>query len=100
MKPARFTYHAPNSLAEACEMLAEHGEEGEVIAGGQSLVPVMNFRLAQPAKLIDINNIGELAQIRIEGDRLDVGALARHAEIQRSRTYRPPVDPRARHHRR
>jgi CO/xanthine dehydrogenase FAD-binding subunit len=84
MKPAKFTYYAPNSLAEACEMLAEHGEEGKVIAGGQSLVPVMNFRLAQPASLIDINNIDELAGIRNEGDLLIIGALARHAEIERS----------------
>ena len=60
MKPAAFTYHAPRSLDEALALLAEHGDEGKLLAGGQSLVPAMNFRLARPAVLIDINRIAAL----------------------------------------
>ena len=60
MKPAAFTYHAPQSLDEALALLALHGDEGKLLAGGQSLVPAMNFRLARPAVLIDINRIAGL----------------------------------------
>lgn len=80
MKPAAFAYHAPASLSEALSLLAVHGEDGKVLAGGQSLVPAMNFRLARPATLIDINNVIELSGV--SGDSrtgLRIGALTRHA---------------------
>ena len=58
MKPAAFDYHRPDSLEEACALLAEHGAEARVLAGGQSLVPLMNMRILSPAVLIDINRSG------------------------------------------
>ena len=67
MKPAPFEYFVPTSVEEAVELLARHGDDAKVLAGGQSLVPMMNFRLAQPAVLIDINRIVELGYIR-EGE--------------------------------
>src|SRR5437764_15442701 len=84
MKPPRFEYHAPTTLAEALELLDEHGEEAKVLAGGQSLVPLLNFRLARPDRLIDINRLGELAQIRRRAEHLHVGALTRQAVLERS----------------
>jgi carbon-monoxide dehydrogenase medium subunit len=82
MKPAAFRYFAPRTLDEALDLLAEHGEEGKILAGGQSLVPAMNFRLARPASLIDINRIGALDYAREEGGALRIGALARHARFE------------------
>src|SRR5436190_1398740 len=82
MKPAAFRYFAPRTLDEALDLLAEHGEEGKVLAGGQSLVPAMNFRLAQPASLIDINRIGALDYVREEQGAFCIGALARHARFE------------------
>jgi aerobic carbon-monoxide dehydrogenase medium subunit len=84
MKPAMFDYLRPSSLAEAFDMLAGSDGEVKILAGGQSLVPMMNFRVARPEKLIDINRIPDLDYIRIEGDWLVIGALARHASIQAS----------------
>lgn len=81
MKPAAFSYHRPASLDEALDLLARLGPDAKVIAGGQSLVPMMNLRLAAPAHVVDINDLSELARIRVRGDRLEVGALARHAAI-------------------
>ena len=83
MKCAPFDYHAPRSQAEALALLARHGEEGKILAGGQSLVPTMAFRLARPASLIDINRVAELDTCRAEGGRLRIGALARHARFER-----------------
>ena len=83
MKPAPFDYHAPTSLAEAVAVLAEVGAEGKVLAGGQSLLPVLSMRLAAPAHLVDINRVAELAFIRVEDGGVRVGALARHAELER-----------------
>ncbi|MBV9018619.1 MAG: xanthine dehydrogenase family protein subunit M [Alphaproteobacteria bacterium] len=82
MKPVAFRYFAPHTLGEALELLAEHGEDGKVLAGGQSLVPAMNFRLARPASLIDINRIAGLDYIREEDGALCIGALARHARFE------------------
>ncbi|MDQ6959581.1 MAG: xanthine dehydrogenase family protein subunit M [Mariprofundaceae bacterium] len=82
MKPGKFTYHAPESLDAAFQLLAEHGDDAKIIAGGQSLVPVMNLRLAQPEHLIDINALSELGGIREENDHLMIGSLTRHAEIE------------------
>ena len=79
MKPADFEYHAPKTLDEALALLAAHREEGKLLAGGQSLVPVMNFRLARPAHLIDLNGLAELDYLREERGVLRIGALTRHA---------------------
>ena len=82
MKPAPFRYSAPASLTQATALLAELGDEGKVIAGGQSLVPMMNFRLARPGHLVDINRIAELDYARVERNELRIGALARHIRFE------------------
>lgn len=79
MKPAAFDYHAPETLDQALGLLREHGEEARILAGGQSLVPTMAFRMARPGVLVDINRIAALGYIAAEGDNLRIGALARHA---------------------
>ena len=83
MKPADFEYHAPRTVDELLALLAAHREEGKILAGGQSLVPVMNFRLARPAHLLDLNGIAELDFLRTENDTLRIGALTRHAAFHR-----------------
>jgi aerobic carbon-monoxide dehydrogenase medium subunit len=84
MKPAPFRYHAPKTLAEAVETLAEvAGEDGRVLAGGQSLVPIMAFRLARPAHLVDINGVAALARLAVDNDRLCIGACVRHAAFHK-----------------
>jgi len=82
MKPVAFQYFAPRTLDEALALLAEHGEEGKVLAGGQSLVPAMNFRLARPTSLIDINRIAALDYLHERDGALCIGALARHAQFE------------------
>jgi aerobic carbon-monoxide dehydrogenase medium subunit len=82
MKPAPFEYFAPRELDAALDLLAEHGEEGKVLAGGQSLVPAMNFRLARPKSLVDINRIESLDYVREADATLHIGALARHARFE------------------
>ena len=84
MKPPAFDYHDPNSVEGALELLAEHGDEAKVLAGGQSLVPLLNFRLARPEHLIDINRVGELAGISREGGVLRIGAMTRQSTMERS----------------
>jgi len=84
MKPPPFDYHDPRSLAEALELAARYGAEGKVLAGGQSLMPMLNFRLLSPAALIDINRIAELAYIREADGKLRLGALTRQRRIERS----------------
>jgi carbon-monoxide dehydrogenase medium subunit len=84
VKPAAFGYHRPASVDEALALLARFGADAKLIAGGQSLVPMMNMRLASPAQLVDINDLSELAQLRVRGDVLEVGALARHRAIAES----------------
>ena len=81
MKPAPFEYHRPRGLAEALALLQEVGDDGKILAGGQSLMPMMNFRLAQPAHLIDINFISGLDYIRRENGALKIGCLARQAQV-------------------
>ena len=83
MLPSRFEYHRPDSLEEALQILAEHGDEAKVLAGGQSLIPVMKLRLASPAHLVDIGRLGMDAIAESNG-RLTVGALARHRDLERS----------------
>jgi aerobic carbon-monoxide dehydrogenase medium subunit len=88
MKPARFRYHAPKTIEEAVDTLAEvAGEDGRVLAGGQSLVPIMAFRLARPAHLVDINGVEGLRRLSVEGERLCIGACVRHAAF-----HTPVVD--------
>ena len=82
MKPVSFKYFAPLTIDDALDLLAAHGQEGKILAGGQSLVPAMNFRLARPASLIDINRIDALDYVREDGGRLLIGALARHARFE------------------
>src|SRR5207245_6877502 len=82
MKPATFEYVAATSLDEAVGVLAQHGDEAKVIAGGQSLVPMMAFRLATPAVLVDLNRVTALEHVRYEGDALVLGAMARHRDVQ------------------
>lgn len=85
MKPAAFDYFRPSSLEEALEQLAAAGESAKVIAGGQSLGPMLNMRLATPSDLIDLNDLTELAYIREVGDALEIGALTRHDQIAESK---------------
>ena len=85
MYPSRFRYVAPRSLEEAIALLREGGDDAKVMAGGQSLVPLMKLRFASPSLLVDINNVPGLGYHRQEPDgTLHVGALCRHAELERS----------------
>lgn len=87
MKPAPFRYVAARSLEQALQLKAEHGDEARFLAGGQSLVPTMNFRLTQPAMLIDINPLGALAGRKdAAGGRLCIGALTRYRDLERDPT--------------
>jgi carbon-monoxide dehydrogenase medium subunit len=84
MKPAAFRYHAPKTIDEAVALLAEVApQDGRVLAGGQSLVPTMAFRLAKPAHLIDINGVAALKRLAVEGDKLVIGACVRHAAFHK-----------------
>jgi carbon-monoxide dehydrogenase medium subunit len=89
MKPAAFEYFAPRSLDEATALLADHGGDARVLAGGQSLVPAMNFRLARPAVLVDINRVEGLGGIREADGRLAIGALTRHVVFEKPVTGGP-----------
>ena len=84
MKPPPFAYHAVASTGEAVALLAEHRDEARVLAGGQSLVPLMNFRLARPAHLVDINRVAELTSIRLVDGALVIGAGVRQSALERS----------------
>ncbi len=81
MKPAPFVYHAPLTIEEALDLLAEHGHDGKVLAGGQSLVPVLNMRLAAPGHLVDINRLPGLDTVEVTDDAVRVGALVRQAQL-------------------
>jgi carbon-monoxide dehydrogenase medium subunit len=81
VKPAPLRYSRPGSTAEALALLASLGEDGKVLAGGQSLVPLLSMRLAAPEHLVDINRLAELGYVRVEDRLVRVGALARHAEL-------------------
>src|SRR3954447_878124 len=84
MKPARFRYYAPTTVDEAVALLARLApDDGRVLAGGQSLVPTMAFRLARPTHLVDINGVEELDRIDVEGGGLTVGACIRHEAFRR-----------------
>ena len=84
MKSVPFVRHVPRTVAEATAMLAEFGpKDGRVLAGGQSLVPIMAFRMARPAHLVDINGVAELARVSQVDDTLSIGAIVRHAAFHR-----------------
>ena len=82
MKPAPFKYYAPTTVEEALGHLAEHGYDAKVLAGGQSLIPLLNFRLAQPSVLVDLNNVSELFYIRPDDGGLLIGAMTRQAQVE------------------
>jgi carbon-monoxide dehydrogenase medium subunit len=82
MKPPVFTYHRPGTVAEALATLAEAGRDGKVLAGGQSLVPLLNMRLAAPRHLVDVNWLAELDEVTVDAGAVRVGALARHARVE------------------
>src|SRR5215472_17147132 len=86
MKPAKFDYHDPTTLEEALGLLAQFGDQARPLAGGQSLVPLMNFRLIRPAHLIDLNRVEELSYIKADGGSLRIGAITRQRELERSTT--------------
>jgi len=88
MKPAPFAYHRPATLDEALALLAEHGGEAKPLAGGQSLIPAMNFRLARPAVLVDLNRVAELGYVRAGRDGLQIGAMTRQRAVERSDAVR------------
>jgi aerobic carbon-monoxide dehydrogenase medium subunit len=88
MKPPRFDYLLPRTLDEALELLARHGEEAKVLAGGQSLVPMLNFRLVRPAHLVDLNDIPGLDGIRVDDGRLGIGAMTRQRTVETSTVVR------------
>jgi carbon-monoxide dehydrogenase medium subunit len=83
VKPAPFAYHRPSTVEEALATLAAHGPEAKPLAGGQSLIPAMNFRLAKPAVLVDLNGVTELAFVRATGDGTRIGAMARQRTVER-----------------
>jgi aerobic carbon-monoxide dehydrogenase medium subunit len=99
MKPAPFEYRRAEAPQEAVGLLAEFGDEAKIIAGGQSLVPMMNFRLARPVALVDVSRLDELRYVRLEDGGLAVGALARHRDLEHPEDpairARFPVLPRA-----
>jgi carbon-monoxide dehydrogenase medium subunit len=84
VKPPPFAYEAPRSLAAACELLARHGGDAKLLAGGQSLVPLLNFRLARPALLVDLNRVVELDYVRAgEDGAVAIGAMTRQRRVER-----------------
>ena len=84
MKPAKFEYFAPTDLDAVLNLLAQHGDDAKLLAGGQTLVPTMNFRLAKPKVIIDLNRVAGLDGIREDGDDLVIGAMTRQRTIEDS----------------
>jgi carbon-monoxide dehydrogenase medium subunit len=84
MKAAAFAYARANSVDDALQLLAAHGDRAKLLSGGQSLMPAMNLRLISPELIVDIGGINELRGIAVKGDILHVGALTRHVDLQRS----------------
>jgi carbon-monoxide dehydrogenase medium subunit len=84
MRPLPLGYFRPASIEEALEILETYGDEAKVLAGGQSLVPMLNLRLARPAYLVDLNGVRELSYLRLDGGWLRIGAMTRHVDIERS----------------
>ncbi len=88
MKPPRFTYHDPTTVAETTALLARHGEDAKLLAGGQSLMPMLNFRLVRPLHLVDINRVAELGHVSATASGLCLGAMVRQRVLERSATIR------------
>ena len=88
MKPAPFEYHCPRTLEEAISLLARHGGDAKPLAGGQSLIPAMNFRLATPSVLVDLNAIDTLAFVSQDAGGIRLGGMTRHRRLERSDTVR------------
>ena len=84
MIPAQFDYVEATSVADAIRLLAEHGDEAKLLAGGHSLIPLMKLRLVTPATLIDVTHIKELSYIKEDGSNIVIGALTRHRDIEES----------------
>src|SRR6266542_5275090 len=82
MKPAPFEYHVPDSLEQALQLKSQKADDAKVLAGGQSLVPAMNFRIVQPSVLIDLNRLSELSFIREEGQTIHIGAMTRERHLE------------------
>jgi carbon-monoxide dehydrogenase medium subunit len=82
LKPSGFVYHRPDTLEEALEVLGQVGDEGKVLAGGQSLIPMLSMRLAAPAHLVDINRVDGLATVEVDDGRVVVGAMVRHSALE------------------
>ncbi len=100
MKPHPFAYRRADSVAAACALLDAHGSDARLLAGGQSLIPSLNLRLSQPELLVDISGLSELRGIRMEKGEMVIGALTRHADIERSADVRrlfPSLAEAARH---
>src|SRR6516164_5813429 len=88
MKPAAFAYYDPTTKAEVLSLLGEMSEDAKVMAGGQSLMPMMNMRLARPAAIIDLNRVSELAYLNESPDGLLIGALTRQHAIEQSQVVK------------
>jgi len=91
LKPAAFSFTRARSIEHVLDLLGQHGDEAKIIAGGQSLMPTLNLRLSAPRVLIDISPLDALRGIHCDGDRLIVGALTRHVELQESNAIRTHV---------
>ena len=88
MKPPPFAYHAPPHLDEALTLLERYGDDAKVLAGGQSLMPLLNFRLSYPSALVDINRVANLSYLRQEDGQVCIGALTRQRTIEFSELVR------------
>lgn len=91
MKPAKFDYHAPTTVEQALELLGRYGGDAKVLAGGQSLMPLLNFRLSRPAALVDLNRIPSLAYVREQDGQVRFGAMTRQRTIEFSPVVRERV---------
>lgn len=89
MKPAAFDYHAPRTIDEALGLLSQAGGDARILAGGQSLVPAMAARLAQPGVIVDINRLVDAPRLLEEEDRLEIGPLVRHEQLRRTNSRAP-----------
>src|SRR5437763_13964647 len=85
MYPAQFDYYRPTTIDEAVKLLAQHGEDAKLLAGGHSLIPAMKLRLARPKTIVDLGRVTDLSYIREAAGRLAIGAMTTHAEIAASR---------------
>jgi len=90
MKPAPFAYHTPSTIAEAVRILGS-GVDARILSGGQSLMPMMNFRFVLPDALIDVNNISEMSGIAVKGDRIEIGAATRQRDLEFSDLIRTHI---------